>query len=133
MKHIDLSRQSKIFKKLFLLDGVGAMLTSIFLVIHLNFLNEYIGMPENVLKSLAIGALIFCVYSLSCYLLPIKNRRPYLLIIAVANLMYCVATLVAVISNYESLTVLGISYFLVEVGIVCVLVTVELRAVCAHE
>ena len=120
--------QQEKLKKLFLLDGVGALLTAIFLAIHLNFLNEYIGMPENVLKSLAIVALIFCVYSFSCYFMPIKNRRPYLLAIALANLVYCMATLAAVVSNYESLTVLGISYFVLEVLIVCALVRIELKA-----
>lgn len=124
--------QNDPLRKLFLLDGIGALLTAFFLVVPLSYFKEYIGMPDDVLIYLALVAFVFSVYSFSCFLLPIENRKPFLIAIGLGNSLYCALTLVAVFSHYASLTILGVSYFLVEMVIIGVLVSVELRAAGAQ-
>ncbi len=110
-----------------LLDGLGALLTLLFLIGILVPFEAYFGMPKNVLYSLAIVAGLFAIYSLGSYFFLKKNWSPFLRGIAVANLLYCVATLGLVVYHFEKLTVLGVGYFLLEMVIIVVLVVVELR------
>jgi hypothetical protein len=53
--------------KIFLFDAGGAFLASFMLGVVLTNFQEHIGMPKEVLIPLAITALVFCIYSLSCY------------------------------------------------------------------
>ena len=114
-------------KKLFLLDGLGACLTAFLLGIVLTAFNEYFGMPQKTLNILALIALAFAAYSISCYFFIGSNWRLFLKIIAAANLLYCCLTTALVIYFYPQLTILGVSYFLLEIVVVCGLVFVELR------
>lgn len=113
-------------RNLFLIDGAGAFLTAVLLFVVLRNFEEYIGMPETVLTGLSIIAALFCIYSVSCFLLWDGNRAMFLRIISIANLLYCVLTIAMVIANYPTLTTLGISYFIGEIGVVCTLAFVEL-------
>jgi len=87
------------------------------------------GMPKDILYLLTSLACILCLYSLGCYFFVTQNRRLYLKGIAIANFLYCCATIVLVIIHYTSLTIYGLTYFLVELFVVIVLVSIELRAV----
>ncbi|MEZ0485372.1 hypothetical protein [Fibrella aquatica] len=49
--------------------------------------------------------------------------------ISVANLLYCGLTAGLVVGYFAQLTRLGIAYFMLEIGVVCVLVSVERRAI----
>ena len=115
-------------KKLFLIDGLGAFLTAFFLFAILRTFNEYIGMPQAILTKLSIVAVLFCVYSIGCFFLVNKNWKPFLLAISIANLLYCCVTIGFIMYYYPQLTSLGLTYFLLELVVVCGLVFVELSA-----
>ena len=119
--------------RLFLIDSLGALLTAFFLFVILRTCNEYFGMPEPILVCLAAIAMVFCLYSLSCFLLLKSNWQVYLRIISIANLLYCCLTLTLVFYYLQELTFLGIAYFFIEILLVCVLVYVELRTISQHK
>lgn len=114
-------------RQLFLIDGLGALLTAFFLAVILAKFEAHFGMPRNVLYPLAIVACIFAIYSMSCYFFLPVHWRPYLKVIALANLTYCCLTLALVIFHYQSLMVLGLLYFLLELVVVGALIYIELR------
>lgn len=116
-------------QKLFLLDGFGAVLSAIFLGVVLVQWNSYFGMPVDILKLLAGIALVFALYSLGNYLFLSKKWRPFLIAIAIANTVYCGLTLGLVIYYYKVLTSLGMLYFVLEMMIIVILVSVERRAI----
>lgn len=115
-------------KTLFLVDGLGAFVTALFLFGILRTFHELFGMPEVVVTYLSVIAAIFSLYSVSCFLLLKTNWRPFLRIISTANLLYCCLTGALVIYYFQKLTVLGISYFLAEIILICGLVKIELKA-----
>lgn len=114
-------------KRLFLIDSIGAFLTAFILFAILRTFNEYFGMPPIILTYLSVIALLFCLYSMTCFFLLNDNWRPFLRIISIANLLYCCLTLGLIIYYFQLLTVLGIIYFLAEIIVVCSLVFVELK------
>ncbi|MCB9298425.1 MAG: hypothetical protein H6559_35735 [Lewinellaceae bacterium] len=116
-------------RKLFLIDGLGALLSAFLLGVVLVQMEHIFGMPPKVLYPLAAIAGVFAIYSLSCFLFLTQNRGAFLKGIAVANLLYCCLTLGLVVYCYPQLTALGVAYFLVEIGIVLILVGVELRTI----
>ncbi len=116
-------------KLLFLIDGIGAIVTALLLSQVLARFESTFGMPKDILYILAAIAGCFAVYSLSCHFGLKRNRAPYLKAIAVANTLYCMTTLVLVIYCYPSLTWLGVAYFIGEIVIVMTLVRIEWRAI----
>jgi hypothetical protein len=81
------------------------------------------------LRPLAVAALIFCIYSFSCYLLLKRNWKPFLKAIAVVNLLYCLCTAILIVLFIQELTILGLVYFIGEIAVVGLLVFVELSVV----
>jgi len=114
-------------KKLFLIDGLGALLTAALLAFLLANLESFFGMPQRILYPLAVVALAFAIYSFSCFSFLKKNWGRFLIVIALANLTYCAVTLYFIISLFEQLTIWGILYFIGEILIVVSLAVVELR------
>lgn len=119
-------------KTVFLIDGLGAVLTAIILMAVLRHFNDYFGMPREALAILSIAALIFAVYSFSCFVFLDNNAQKLLRPIIVANLTYCVLTLSLVLYFYNRLTILGIAYFVGEVLIICGIVYMELKTLKAN-
>lgn len=116
------------YKRLFLIDGFGAFLTAFFLFAILRTFNEYFGMPENILTILSLIALSFCIYSLSCFFFVNKNWKPFLKTISISNLIYCGLTLGLIVYFYLQMTILGLTYFTLEIILVCGLVYFEIKA-----
>ncbi|SMG21895.1 hypothetical protein SAMN05661096_01244 [Marivirga sericea] len=112
--------------KLFLIDALGAFFTAFLLGVVLSNFQHYFGMPKEILRPLAITALIFCIYSFSCYLFLKRNWRPFLIAIAVANFLYCICTSILIALFRQELTLLGLIYFIGEIAIVGILIYVEL-------
>lgn len=115
-------------KQLFLIDGLGALVSAFFLGIVLVQLQPLIGIQLNVLYFLAILPIFLAIYSFSCHYFLKNNHLLFLKGIAIANLLYCCLTLVLVVFYFKSLTVLGLTYFLVEILIVSVIIGFELKA-----
>lgn len=114
-------------KIVFLIDGLGAFLTALFLNIILKTFNEYFGMPLKTLTLLSIIALIFAIYSLSCFVFSDNNLQRLLRPIIVANLTYCILTIGFVINFYSKLTTVGVSYFVGEILIISGLIYIEIK------
>ena len=114
-------------KSLFLIDGLGALVSAISLGVVLVQLESWVGMPPPVLYPLAGIAGLFALYSLSCFFFLKGNRSPFLKGIAIANLLYCGLTLGAMIFHAEHLRPLGWTYFAGELVIVVGLAVLELK------
>jgi len=117
----------KTYKKLFLIDGLGALVTAFFLGFVLIRLNNEIGIPKEVLYILALLPFVFAVYSFCCYFLLKRSWEPFLRGIAFANLAYCCLTVGLMMCYYTELKFLGWLYFLVEILVILVLVAIELK------
>lgn len=111
--------------KIFLVDGLGALLTAFIVGIVFTNFQESIGMPKVVLIALALIAVVFCIYSLSCFLFLKNNWKPFLKAIAIANLFYCIITAVLIITFFHQITILGLLYFIGEIIVIAVLVYFE--------
>ena len=117
-------------RRLFLVDGLGALLTAFSLGVILVRFEAYFGMPRSVLYILSAIACIYGFYSISCSFFTTSSWRSFLKVIAVANLLYCCITTGLVFYFYQRLTIFGVAYFLLEIIIIVVLAIVELK-VCA--
>lgn len=112
-------------KTLFLIDSLGALLTAFFLFIVLRNFNEYFGMPKTILIYLAGIAACFCIYSTCCFFFLTKYWTPFINGISVANLLFCTATMALLIIYYAQLTIIGTTYFLLEIAIILGIVYLE--------
>lgn len=114
-------------KILFLIDALGAMLTTFLLFVVFRNFNEYIGLPKTILSLLSAISMCFCLYSTVCFLYLKTNWTLFIRIISYANLLYCVLTIGQLITYTSIITTLGIIYFSTEGIIVCLLVYIELK------
>lgn len=114
-------------KQLFLIDGFGALLSAFLLGVILTRFESTFGMPREALYYLAALPCFFALYDLVCYFRVSENWRPFLKAIAIANLLYCCLSIGFLLLHYPSLTALGWLYFLLELAIVIVLASMELK------
>jgi len=113
-------------RNVFLVDGLGAVLsTSATAMILLRF-HALFGMPTQTLRVLVVVAVGFAVYSLSCWMRR-ASLRPWLPIVMVANLAYCGLVAVALIGHGSVLTPLGLAYFIGEMMVILGVVLFEAR------
>jgi hypothetical protein len=112
-------------RQIFLVDGIGALVSAFLLLGILLPLQAHFGMPRHILLMLGLLAVAFAVYSFSCYSLLRRHRILFIKIISLTNLSYCALTLGLVIYHINSLSILGISYFFAEMLVICLLVWVE--------
>ncbi|MFC0778638.1 hypothetical protein [Flavobacterium sp. HJSW_4] len=114
-------------KTLFLIDSIGAFLTALLLFVVLRNLTEYFGMPKNTLTILWSTAACFWLYSAVCFLFLKRKWKLYIKIISFANLFYCMLTSAFLFIHHDELTALGLTYFLLEIAIICMLAYIELN------
>ena len=115
-------------KTLFLIDGLGAILSALMLGVVLVHFQDLIGMPIRALYVLAFLPCLFMIYSFSCFFFLRDNWSPYLKFIAIVNFLYCLFSIGMMIIHRESLTAVGYIYFIVEIIIVLVIAGIEYRA-----
>ena len=113
-------------KTLFLIDGIGAIVTALSLFVIAQRFNDYFGMPKNTLTYLSVIAVSFCIYSISCSVSLKRNFTPFIRVIAFANIVYCVLIFGLIMNNYSILTLIGKTYFLIETLIIGFLSYIEL-------
>ncbi len=99
--------------KVFLIDGIGAAISAILLLLLIAPFESFFGFPAFAAINLALLPVIFSIYSLSCYWSKPKSAI-YLKIIAVANIFYCLLSLGLMIHYFHQLTLFGLLYFLIE-------------------
>lgn len=114
-------------KNLFLLDGLGALLTALLLSFILRTFNGFFGLTKNTFGYLSLIALVFSFYSVTCYFLVNKKWKSYLKIICIANILYCILTFGVLIYNYQKISAFGAIYFLGEITIILGIVYLEIK------
>jgi len=119
-------------KNIFLIDGIGALISSILLGVVLPLLQELVGMPLQTLYLLAGLAVVFMLYSLTCFKFSNPKDHKWLRLIIKANLLYCTLTAFLVFHHYGELSLIGISYFLGEIVVILGLVSLEQRVIKAN-
>lgn len=113
-------------RKVFLLDGVGAILSTSALVCILLFFQELFGMPYTTIIGLVMIAFTLIIYSFTCYFINVKPQKTAILLVAIANLIYCLLTLSLVLIHYSMLSTLAVIYFVAEIVIILLIVRLEL-------
>jgi hypothetical protein len=114
-------------RKIFLIDGIGALLTATLLYALIRTHTDWFGVLPSACVQLAAVAFVFSVYSFSCYFLARGKWRIFLKIIATANILYCITTIVMLTGFHERLTGLAYVYFSLECGIITGLSIAEYR------
>ena len=112
---------------IFLVDGLGASFSAVVLAMIGLFFDAIFGMPVTVLWGLSCVALIYSVYSFSCYFTIAHAGPRNLKFIAVANIFYCVLTGCLVAIHYREVTILGYIYFSAEIVVISALAVLEWR------
>ena len=133
MKVSDLVLQiNKEPRTLFLIDGLGALLSAFLLGVVLVNLEHIFGIPRSTLYVLAVIPCFFAVYDFYCYWKLDKNLGRFLQIIAGLNLAYCCLSIGLAISHLEVITTLGWGYIIGEVIIVATLAIFEWKIASAN-
>lgn len=114
-------------KKLFQIDGFGAILSAILLGIVLVKWEYLFGIPKRTLYFLASLPCLFAVYDFYCYFKINKNLESFLKRIAIINLTYCCLSIGLAIYHRENIMILGWFYILMEIVIVGGLSIIELK------
>lgn len=114
-------------RRIFLIDGLGASMTALVFWGLLIPFHQVLGMPEPVLEFLFLIAVIFAVYSLSCFFFLKNNHRFFLRIIAFGNSLYCLLTLFFVVAWFRELNLIALIYFLLEMAVIAGLVYLEIK------
>jgi lysylphosphatidylglycerol synthetase-like protein (DUF2156 family) len=113
---------------LFLIDGIGGVATALTTGIVLPRFFDSGGMPDGVLTAFAILGLLCGAYSLCCRFLIRGDNSRFLGPIVIANTLYSMATIAAMVRSYDRLNAIGLVYFLAEVIVILVLVYFEVDA-----
>jgi len=114
-------------RNVFRLDGFGAMVSLLFHLI-IAFNQPTFGMPKQVVFYLSIFPTLLMPFSLYHSLHLPQNWKPSLRTIIIGNLLFCFVSIGVIAYYIDSLTILGLVYFIGEVIVVLGLVAlVELR------
>ncbi len=114
-------------RKLFLIDGLGALLSAFLLGVVLVELEAVFGIPRPTLYVLALLPCFFAVYDFYCYRKKGADIGPFLKGIAIMNISYCLLSIGLAVYHYQRITYFGWAYILIEILIVMTLARLELR------
>lgn len=112
-------------KRIFLIDALGALLTTFLLFGVLAQFELYFGMPKHVLYLLASIAFCLFIFSLGSYKLIKVNWKPFLRILITFNSAYLMLSIGLIIKYSIVLTELGWIYFILEFIVIGILIYVE--------
>jgi hypothetical protein len=115
-------------KKIFLIDGLGAALSSFLIGVVGVHYADYIGMPQIVLYILAVIPVFFVLFDFLCffYIKEIKSNL-CLRIIALLNFLYCILSLIFMLYHSKALSIFVWGYFSIEIILVLFLIRFELK------
>lgn len=117
-------------RRLFLVDGLGAFSTALLLTFVVRHLK--VGIPESILFMMALTAVMFSIYSMSCFVIGVR-RLIWLRVIGTLNVLYCIFSLGVLFLFADEVTLLGWLYFVGEVVLVLILASIELRFKGNHQ
>jgi len=119
------SKLSKDPKNLFLIDGIGALVSAFFLGIILVRFEAFFGIPKSVLYFLAAIPCFFFFYDLCCYFFGGTMTGILLKGIAIMNITYVILSLGLAFRHVDSLSIFGWLYVIGEILIIVVLAKIE--------
>lgn len=111
-------------RSIFLLDGLGAVVSFLLTGLVLPYFSNLIGLSPQVLYALAGFPFVYAIFSLGCYKFALKTKPWMLLIVIAANLVYCAISGI-VISVFETLTPLGRLLLIAEIIVVLGVIALE--------
>lgn len=114
-------------KKLFLFDGLGALVSAFMLGVVLVRCESFFGIPSSVLYFLAALPCGFALLDFIFYKASSAINKRGLYIIGFINIAYCVLSVALAFSHIESITSWGWAYIIVEVLIVLSLAVYEMQ------
>lgn len=120
-------------KKLFLIDGLGAILSSFLLGIVLVELENFVGIPRETLYLLAFFPCLFAIYDFYFFQKSAENTGTWLKGIAYMNIGYCCISLGAAVWHVQEITIWGWGYIITEIIIVLALAGFELRVAASQK
>lgn len=112
-------------KLLFLLDGMGALLSWVLLAFILPGMSEWVGLDVETLKLLSYFPLVYMIYDFACFLMATKRWLIFVPAIIIFNVSYCIITVLVLLTYRNELGTLGWLYFAGELFIIAVLVRIE--------
>lgn len=114
-------------RKLFLYDGLGALLSAFLLGVVLVQLEWFFGIPKTSLYFLAFLPCLFAIYDLIYYQKNNGNISTPLRGIAIVNLLYCCLSLGVAFYHFNVITIYGWIYIVLEILIVVTIASIELK------
>lgn len=114
-------------KRLFLIDGLGALLTILLFLFVLIPFENFFGIPRSVVYFLAVFPTLFLLYDMLCYTKVHNRFSRYLRGIASANCMYCGLSLGTAIYHNHLIRPFGWFYILAEIIIILLLASIEYK------
>jgi hypothetical protein len=114
-------------KRLFLLDGVGAALSLLTLLVLFFFFQEEVGFSTDVFVVLIVGAVSLFAFDAFCYFNVDPPFQRYILLMAVSNVAYSVFVAVGLLYHSAEISLFTWIYFSLEIFILALLVRLELK------
>ncbi len=114
-------------RKLFIVDGLGAVVSAFMLGVVLVLLHSHIGIPQKTLYFLATFPVFFGLVDLYAYRQSAEKWPSFLKWIAIGNLMYCFVSIACAYLHWESIKPLGWIYLVLEIVIQLILIRLEYR------
>jgi hypothetical protein len=112
-------------EKIFLYDGFGALLTAFMLGVVLVYFQSYIGLSQQILYFLSFFAFMIALFSFYIYHFVNRSLSPFLKTILVLNILYCCLTTSVLFYCKNTISALGLGYFIVEISIISILIWLE--------
>ena len=109
-------------RQTFIIDGIGALVSVLLLGVILPMFADRLGLPPHIFRSLALwalGCLVFDTLVLASFPEP---PRKWLARVMSLNATYCVITACLMWQHQDVITVLGWSYFALEMLVLMCLV-----------
>ena len=114
-------------KRIFVLDGLGALFTAFSLGVVLVKLDYIFGIPRTSLIILSIIPLFYFLYDCFCYFKAKNNIGFYIKGIAILNLLYCPISVGFHLYNGDSITLVGWIYIVIEIIGVAAIAILEFK------
>ena len=119
-------------KQVFLIDGIGAIISAIFLSI-VYYIDQVFAVPGNMYKQLILFPVVFAVYSIICSCIHLSKWKIFLSLIALCNVLYASYSLLLAYQYRNELSLPGILYFISETVIILLIVFVEIKCILRKE
>lgn len=114
-------------EKLILMDGIGALVSSLLSFIVLSGYRPVFGIPGPMLNILVFSPVAIAAYGFSCVFVFRKNIGLKLKVIAYFNAIYCLLSATSALYYGAAVTFWGWLYLLSEIAIVLALASFEFR------